>query len=127
MDRWRARQEPTLNPMAGEIFCVGTDGTGTPMRRRHLRGRKGKNGGRARTREVKVGTVFTHRKPALPNQRPQRDYASTTYLAAIVQTTLPFMAKVAAQRQNRSGYHPSPRGSRPSKPHGQVGQKANRV
>ena len=48
------------------------------------RGRKGKNGGRARTREVKVGTVFTHRKPEQPDQRPQRDYASTTYLAAIV-------------------------------------------
>ena len=54
------------------------------MRRRYLRGRKGKQGGRARTREVKVGTVFTHRKPQEPEQRPERDYGSTTYLAAIV-------------------------------------------
>lgn len=84
MNRWRATQGPVFNPQAGEILCVGTDGTGAPMRRRYLRGRKGKNGGRARTREVKVGTVFTHRKPDKPEARPERDYASTTYLAAIV-------------------------------------------
>lgn len=84
MNRWRGAQAPIFSHTAGEIFCVGTDGTGAPMRRRELRGRKGKNGGRARTREVKVGTVFTHRKPDAPDQRPQRDYASTTYLAAIV-------------------------------------------
>ncbi len=84
MNRWRAAQAPVFNHMAGDIFCVGTDGTGAPMRRRELRGRKGKNGGRARTREVKVGTVFTHRKPDTPDQRPERDYASTTYLAALV-------------------------------------------
>jgi hypothetical protein len=53
------------------------------MRRKELRGRKGKNG-KARTREVKVGTVFTHRKPDQPDQRPERDYDSTTYIADIV-------------------------------------------
>ena len=85
MNRWRQAQEPSL-PQAtcGEVMCVGTDGTGAPMRRRYLRGRKGKQGGRARTREVKVGTVFTHRKPSQPGQRPERDYRSTSYLAAIV-------------------------------------------
>ena len=84
MNRWRAAQAPVCNPVAGDILCVGTDGTGAPMRRREVRGRKGKQGGRARTREVKVGTVFTHRKPDRPDQRPERDYASSTYLAAIV-------------------------------------------
>jgi len=84
MNRWREAQGPVFNPAAGDIFCVGTDGTGAPMRRRDLRGRKGKNGGKARTREVKVGTVFTHRKPDKPDQRPERDYASTSYIAAIV-------------------------------------------
>jgi hypothetical protein len=84
MNRWRVAQGPVFSPTAGDILCVGTDGTGAPMRRREVRGRKGKNGGRARTREVKVGTVFTHRKPDKPDQRPERDYASTTYLAAIV-------------------------------------------
>lgn len=85
MNRWRqAQQPPQPGPTCGEVMCIGTDGTGAPMRRRYLRGRKGKKGGRARTREVKVGTVFTHRKPAQPEERPERDYGSTTYLAAIV-------------------------------------------
>jgi hypothetical protein len=83
MTQWREAQGPVFNPAAGDIFCVGTDGTGAPMRRKELRGRKGKNG-RARTREVKVGTVFTHRKPDQPGQRPERDYDSTTYIADIV-------------------------------------------
>lgn len=84
MNRWREGQEPSSPASAGEVMCIGTDGTGAPMRRRYLRGRKGKQGKRARTREVKVGTVFTHRKPAEPDQRPERDYGSTSYLAAIV-------------------------------------------
>jgi len=83
MTHWRETQQPVFNPAAGDIFCMGTDGTGAPMRPNELRGRKGKNG-RARTREVKVGTVFTHRKPAQPDQRPERDYDSTTYIADIV-------------------------------------------
>jgi len=83
MNQWREAQGPVFNPAAGDIFCVGTDGTGAPMRRKELRGRKGKNG-KARTREVKVGTVFTHRTPDKPDQRPERDYDSTTYIADIV-------------------------------------------
>jgi hypothetical protein len=54
------------------------------MRRKELPGRKGKRGGKARTREVKVGTVFTHRKPDQPDQRPERDDNSTTYIADII-------------------------------------------
>jgi hypothetical protein len=84
MNRWRQGQPAAAPPSAIEVMCIGTDGTGAPMRRPYLRGRKGKKGGRARTREVKVGTVFTHRKPTEPDQRPERDYGSTTYLAAIV-------------------------------------------
>jgi hypothetical protein len=84
MRQWRADQGPVFDPTRGDIFCVGTDGTGAAMRRKELRGRKGKNGGRARTREVKVGTVFTHRQPDQPDQRPERDYGSTTYIADII-------------------------------------------
>ena len=84
MNRWRQSQGPLPQTKAGGVMCIGTDGTGAPMRRRYLRGRKGKKGGRARTREVKVGTVFTHSKPTEPDQRPERDYGSTSYLAAIV-------------------------------------------
>jgi hypothetical protein len=84
MNQWRQAQQPVAPTNGVEVMCIGTDGTGAPMRRRYLRGRKGKKGGRARTREVKVGTVFTHRNPTQPDQRPERDYGSTTYLAAIV-------------------------------------------
>lgn len=92
MAQWRQAQAPVHNPMAGEVFCVLADGTGAPMRRKALRGRKGKRAGqRARTREVKVGAVFTHRRPEPspsdphPKQppRPERDYQATTYVAQI--------------------------------------------
>jgi len=84
LTQWREAQAPVFNPTAGDIFCVSTDGTGAPMRRKELRGRKGKRGGKARTREVKVGTVFTHRKPQKPDERPERDYGSTTYIADMI-------------------------------------------
>jgi len=83
MDQWRAAQAPSFHPAAGDIFNLSADGTGAPMRRKELRGRKGKQG-KARTREVKVGAVFTHRKPAQPDQRPERDHDATTYIADIV-------------------------------------------
>ena len=84
MTHWRETQAPVCNPAAGDIFYVSTDGTGAPMRRKELRGRKGKRGGKAHTREVKVGTVFTHHQPDQPDQRPERDYGSTTYIADII-------------------------------------------
>ena len=82
MTRWREAQGPVFSPTAGDIFCLGADGTGAPMRPKELRGRKGKNGGRARTREVKVGTIFTHRQPDQPDQRPERDYASGYFIGS---------------------------------------------
>jgi hypothetical protein len=84
MSQWRGAQGPVSHPAAGDIFSISTDGTGAPMRRKELKGRKGKNGGRAKTREVKVGTIFTHRKPDKPDQKPERDYQSTSYIADIV-------------------------------------------
>ncbi len=100
MNRWRQSQGPVPQTKAGEVMCIGTDGTGAPMRRRYLRGRKGKKAGRARTREVKVGTVFTHPKPTQPDQRPERDYGSTSYLAAIVSADEfgPLLRKEAIRR-----------------------------
>jgi hypothetical protein len=96
MAQWRSVQAPVHNSTAGEVFCVSADGTGAPMRRKALRGRKGKRPGqRARTREVKVGAVFTHRRPEKeqPSEqhphpenkypRPERDYQSTSYVAQI--------------------------------------------
>jgi hypothetical protein len=62
---------------------VSFDGTGVPMRREELRHTRGKGpDGRAKTREVKLGCVFT--QTTLDDQgRPVRDPASTTYVGAI--------------------------------------------
>jgi len=83
MKDWQQEQGPLPQTTSGEVMCILADGTGAPMRRRYLRGRKGKKGGRARTREVKVGTVFTHPKPE-PGERPERDHGATSYVAAMV-------------------------------------------
>jgi len=97
---WRDAQAATFNPLAGEIFCVCADGTGAPMRRPELHGRKGKQpDGTARTREVKVGALFTHRRPK-PEERPVRDYHATTYIAHI--TSAPtFGAQLRAEALRR--------------------------
>ncbi len=101
MAQWRSAQAPVHSPTAGEVFCVSGDGTGVPMRRKALRGRKGKRPGRrARTREVKVGALFTHRRPATADERPERDYQSTTYIAQI-STAQEFGATLRAEAQRR--------------------------
>lgn len=70
---------------APEHLYVSFDGTGVPMTRRDLEGRKGKNGP-AKTREVKVGCVFT--QTAFNDEGlPVRDEASTSYVAAIENST----------------------------------------
>jgi hypothetical protein len=65
------------------ILYAALDGTGAPMRKSELAGVKGKAAdGRARTREVKLGAVFT--QTALDEAgRPMRDPDSTTYVGAI--------------------------------------------
>ena len=62
------------------ILYVEVDGTGVPMVARELAGRKGKQpDGSAKTREVKLGAVFTQTR-CDEEGRPERDYASTTYV-----------------------------------------------
>jgi hypothetical protein len=65
------------------ILYVSLDGTGAPMRQGELAGTKGKGeDGRARTREVKLGAVFTQTK--LDEEgHPMRDPDSTSYVGAI--------------------------------------------
>lgn len=61
---------------------VCCDGTGTPMRKDELRGRKGKQSdGTAKTREVKLGAVFTQHKTD-EEGFPVRDHESTTYVGS---------------------------------------------
>jgi hypothetical protein len=74
-------------PQAGEaiipILYISLDGTGAPMRKSELAGRQGKGeDGRARTREVKLGAVFTQTKLDEEGQ-PVRDPESTSYVGAI--------------------------------------------
>ena len=62
---------------------ISFDGTGIPMRRGELEGRKGKQSdGSAKTREVKLGCVFTQ---TTTDEKgfPIRDENSTTYVGAI--------------------------------------------
>jgi hypothetical protein len=64
-------------------FYIEYDGTGVPMTRRELDGRKGKQpDGGAKTREVKVGCTFT--QSALDDDgNPLRDDNSTSYFGSI--------------------------------------------
>jgi len=66
-----------------ETLYVEFDGTGVPMVPKEVAGRKGKQpDGSAKTREVKLGCVFTQ---TLCDQdgRPVRDRASTSFVGAI--------------------------------------------
>jgi hypothetical protein len=61
---------------------IALDGTGAPMCPSELVGRKGKGeDGHAKTREVKLGCVFTHTVDKKGD--PVRDPASTSYVGAI--------------------------------------------
>jgi len=65
------------------IMYVCYDGTGVPMIKKELKGRKGKQAdGSARTREAKLGCVFTQTTTD-EKGRPVRDPASTSFVGAI--------------------------------------------
>ena len=92
IDDWMRRQasaaqagieEPAGRQGAIPILYISLDGTGAPMRPGELEGRKGKGpDGRARTREVKLGCVFTQ-TGVDEEGRPVRDPDSTSYVGAI--------------------------------------------
>ena len=92
IDDWMVRQGSAALLGAGPessdeakipILYVELDGTGAPMRRSEVAGRKGKGeDGRAHTREVKLGAVFTQTARD-ERGRPVRDPASTSYVGAI--------------------------------------------
>ena len=65
------------------IMYIEADGTGVPVRKSEARGRKAKNGeGEAKTREVKLGCVFTQTSPD-SDGKPQRDHNSTSYVGTL--------------------------------------------
>lgn len=66
-----------------KIFYICMDGTGVPLVPRELVGRKGKGeDGRARTREAKLGCIFTQ-TTVDEGGSPVRDEASTSYVGGI--------------------------------------------
>jgi hypothetical protein len=93
IDDWMKRQASAAVLAAGRevpqtcaaipIFYVELDGGAAPMRKSELRGRKGKGSdGQPRTREVKLGAVFTQ-TTCDEAGRPIREEDSTSYVGAI--------------------------------------------
>ena len=71
--------EPMLKDKVPCMYISG-DGTGIPLRKVELKGRKGRQkDGSAKTHEVKLGCVFTQHPQ--PGEDPFRDIDSTTYVA----------------------------------------------
>jgi hypothetical protein len=81
--RWVAYRPVGLVAKTIEVLYVEADGTGVPMVRRELAGRRGKQpDGSAKTREAKLGCVFT--QTAVDRQgRPIRDPGSTSFVGVI--------------------------------------------
>jgi hypothetical protein len=93
VEQWLAAQQEQIGAPAPAAaseakFYISFDGTGVPVRKSELLGRRGKQAdGSARTREAKLGCVFT--QVGLDKEGyPQRDPNSTTYVGAIESSTL---------------------------------------
>jgi len=83
----RASQPEPEAPKAIPIMYASADGTGVPMMRSVLEGRKGRQpDGSARTREVKLGCIFTQ-QGADAEGNPLRDPSSTTYIGTLENAT----------------------------------------
>lgn len=79
--QWQERERPP-EPCDAPIMYVSGDGTGVPMRKEELVGRKGKQkDGSAKTRQAYLGCVFTQHKRD-EKGRPIRDHDSTTYISS---------------------------------------------
>jgi hypothetical protein len=82
------------------VLYVEMDGTGVPMVKSETNGRKGKQpDGTAKTREVKIGCVFTQ-TTIDEKGRPVRDPESTTFVGAI-ETAEDFGKRIEAEAIRR--------------------------
>lgn len=81
-----------------EVLYIATDGTGVPVLRREVKNRRGKAAdGIARTRECKLGAVFTQSDITTG---PARDVDSTTYVGKI-ESVDQFAPRLYAEAQHR--------------------------
>jgi hypothetical protein len=86
------------------IMYISFDGTGIPMQKAALAGRIGKQpDGTAKTREVKLGCVFTQTSTDQEG-RPVRDPESTTYVGAL-ETSHDFGWRIHEEAQKRGVHH----------------------
>jgi hypothetical protein len=82
------------------ILYIAIDGTGVPVVPREAEGRRGKDAtGKAKTREAKIGCVFTQTKQDEEGY-PIRDEDSTTYVGAI-ETAEAFGPRIYAEAVRR--------------------------
>lgn len=82
-DKLRTLEVPLDTPKTIKTLYIEFDGTGVPMTQQETEGRKGKQqDGSAKTREAKLGCVFTQTKRD-EKGRPIRDPTSTTFTGAI--------------------------------------------
>ncbi len=83
------------------LLYVEVDGTGVPMVAEELAGRKGKQqDGSSKTREVKLGCVFTQAKRDEQTGLPVRDPHSTTYVGSF-ETAEDFGARIRREALRR--------------------------
>jgi hypothetical protein len=95
-----APEPPVVNPGPIETLYVEMDGTGVPVVAKEVEGRLGKvPGERARSREAKLGCVFTQ-TTFNEDGYPVRDEASTTYIGGIL-TTAEFGRRIYAEAYRR--------------------------
>jgi hypothetical protein len=104
-------------PVAAPTMYLGLDGTGVPMRASELEGRAGKQpDGSAKTREVKLVTVWTAERRDPDRGTPERDPGSVSYSAAVESAAAcdtdaaasPF-AQRAYREAHRRGFDRAPR------------------
>jgi hypothetical protein len=100
MAQWPRPSSEGSPPPPEQVFYVEGDGTGIPVRPQETVGRKGKQAGQpAKTREVKLGCVFTQTKKD-EQGKPVRDPESTSYVATL-QPAAEFGALLRAEARKR--------------------------
>ena len=100
MSQWPRPAAVVNPPPADQVFYVEADGTGIPVRPEETAGRKGKQPDQAaKTREVKLGCVFTQTRRDAEGQ-PLRDAHSTSYVAT-VKPAAEFGALLRAEARQR--------------------------
>jgi hypothetical protein len=103
-NQWEQRQilsgkvVPFRSPAVIPKMYIAIDGTGVPVVKRETQGRKGKNGD-ARTREAKLGCVFTQTTVDSEGY-PVREEDSTSYVGAIEKADL-FGGRIYAEAVRR--------------------------